>query len=811
MPTTPTPPPKAERLAAGMVEVITEVRRKEAVLKAGALQSAIFNSANFSSIATDAKGVIQIFNVGAERMLGYAADDVVNKITPADISDPQELIARAKALSLELATPITPGFEALVFKASRGIEDIYELTYIRKDGSRFPAVVSVTALRDAQDAIIGYLLIGTDNTARKQIEAEQKHLENSQRIAGLGAWEYDFAAHRLIWSEEVYRILGISRKDSAAEAETFYRLVHPDDLAFVHREKKAAAEGSRLADFEHRIIRPDGEVRYLHQITEMLFDDQGRPFRESGTIQDITERKFAERALRESEERFKLVARAVSDLVWDWDLSANTLWWNDGLLTTFGYVASEIEPGIESWTSHIHPDERKRVVESIHHAINAGAKSWSAEYRFRRKDGSYAFVQDHGYILRDATGKGIRMVGGMRDLTERKKMEAQSLRAQRMESIGTLAGGIAHDLNNMLAPIMMSIELLKLDSGNDPHRSKILDTIYISCRRGADLVRQVLSFARGIDGQMVAIRLRHLIDDLEKIIGETFPRNIRIVTDVPNNLWPIMGDPNQLHQVLLNLAVNARDAMPQGGTLTLTAANITIDTQYAGMSPGAKAGPHVLLQVADTGLGIPPEVRKRIFEPFFTTKEPGKGTGLGLATVHTVVKSHGGFLNVESEVGQGTTFKIYLPADPTLRTADSVHPFAADVSRGRDELVLVVDDEFSIRHITQQTLEAFGYRVITASDGVEAVALYAKQAQQIAIVLIDMMMPIMDGAATIQVLMRINPAIKIIAASGIDSGDDAAKASNAGVKHFLPKPYTAETLLKLLREVLDRPASPAAR
>jgi PAS domain S-box-containing protein len=242
-------------------------------------------------------------------------------------------------------------------------------------------------------------------------------LENSQRIAGLGDWEYDFADRRLVWSEGIYRILGISRKQFPPNVETFDRLVHPDDLAFVQREKKAAAAGSHRAEFEHRIIRPDGAVRYFHQITEMSFDGRGRPVRESGTMQDITERKLAEEALRQSEERFKFVARAMSDLVWDWDLSANTLWWHDGFLTTFGFVAGEIEPSVESWTGRIHPDDRSRVVDSIHHAIDAGAESWSAEYRFQRKDGSYAAVQDRGYILRDVAGKGVRMVGGMRDLT----------------------------------------------------------------------------------------------------------------------------------------------------------------------------------------------------------------------------------------------------------------------------------------------------------------------------------------------------------------------------------------------------------
>lgn len=523
-------------------------------------------------------------------------------------------------------------------------------------------------------------------------------------------------------------------------------------------------------------------------------------------IRDISARKLADTALRESEERFELVARAVSDVVWDWNLVTGALWWGDGFITAFGYLPEEIEPGIESWTSRIHSDDFRRVVDGIHLAIDNGAESWAAEYRFHCRNGNYALVQDCGYILRDAAGKGVRMVGGMRDLTEQKKVEAQYLRAQRLESIGTLAGGIAHDLNNVLTPIMMSIELLKLDADETPGRSAVLDTIQISCRRGAELVRQVLSFARGMEGQRVSIRLRHLIEDLKGIISETFPRNIKIVTHVPSELWSVAGDPTHLHQLLLNLAVNARDAMPQGGTLSLVASNVTLDAQYACTSPDASIGRHVLLEVSDTGQGIPAEIRERIFEPFFTTKKVGEGTGLGLATVHTIAKSHGGFVTVDSEVGVGSTFKVYLPADLTFRAADTAIPAQGDLLRGRGELVLVVDDEASIREITQQTLEAFGYRVITAGDGAEAVALYATQKQQIAVVLTDMLMPIIDGAATIQVLLRINPSVRVIAVSGLEMAENGSRVTNAGALGFLAKPYTAQTLVRLVREVIDRPA-----
>jgi PAS domain S-box-containing protein len=653
---------------------------------------------------------------------------------------------------------------------------------------------------------------------RKVDRLSETRLANSQRIARLGDWEHDLINDRLLWSEEIYRILGLERNDGAPDSAKFYALVHPDDLAFVHQQKDIVSTGVRGGDFEHRIVRSDGEIRHVHQIAEMVYDDTGRPIRETGTLQDITERKHAELTLRESEERFKLVAGAMSDVVWDWNIPANTLWWSEGFHTTFGFAVAQNKPGIESWSGHIHPDERTRVVAGIHHAIDTGAESWSADFRFQRKDGGYVCVQNRGYILRDSTHQPIRMVGGMRDLTEQKNMEAQLLRAQRMESIGALAGGIAHDLNNVLAPILMSIELLQLDSGSDPRRTRILDTIHSSCCRGADLVRQVLTFARGVNGQRLAVLLPPLIAEIRETISSTFPRNIRITAEVAPNLWPVIGDPSQLHQVLLNLAVNARDALVQGGTLMMAATNVMIDSQYAGTTKGfrhgqgqkIKAGPHVLFQLTDTGQGMSAEVQARIFEPFFTTKPPGQGTGIGLATVLTVVKNHGGFLEVQSQPGRGTTFKIFLPADPDLRIHQTV-TVPSESPRGQEELILVVDDEASIRSITQQTLEAFGYRVITAADGAQAVALFARHVPPVALVLTDMMMPNMDGPATIRVLRSMDPTIPIIAVSGLSDRANISRASDAGIHDFLAKPYTAETLLTLVHEVLHRPVTSATR
>jgi CheY-like chemotaxis protein len=295
-----------------------------------------------------------------------------------------------------------------------------------------------------------------------------------------------------------------------------------------------------------------------------------------------------------------------------------------------------------------------------------------------------------------------------------------------------------------------------------------------------------------------------LLKDIEAIIRDTFPKNIQQELVLPDDPWTILGDPTLLHQILLNLCVNARDAMPNGGKLSLKVENSVLDQQYAAMNTEAKPGRYVLISVTDTGMGIPPGILDKIFEPFFTTKEVGKGTGLGLSTVIGIVKSHEGVINVYSEVGKGTTFRVYLPALEHASEGQKTQTQRLSLPRGNGEMVLIVDDEASVLTITSQTLQAFGYRVLTATDGAEAVAVYAKHQNDIAVVLTDMMMPVMDGPATIRALARINPAVKIIAASGLNANGEVIKASEANIKHFLTKPYTAGTLLKGLRMILEK-------
>jgi two-component system, cell cycle sensor histidine kinase and response regulator CckA len=314
------------------------------------------------------------------------------------------------------------------------------------------------------------------------------------------------------------------------------------------------------------------------------------------------------------------------------------------------------------------------------------------------------------------------------------------------------------------------------------------------------MIKQVLSFARGLEGERVVIQPKHVIKDIIKILKDTLPKTIMIQFHFADDLWMISADATQIHQVLMNLCVNSRDAMPNGGLLKITTSNVTLDEHYARIHLDAHPGKYVVITVEDTGTGMSPKVLNRVFDPFFTTKEIGKGTGLGLSTALTIVRSHGGFFNVYSEVGKGSNFMIYLPAAES--NVVEAEEKTQQIIEGHDEVVLVVDDEEPIRQITKGTLETFGYKVLTAADGTEAVALYAQNRGDIRVVLTDMMMPFMDGVSTVRALQRINPDVKIIAASGLTTNDKFAEVTNLGVKFFLHKPYTAEKLLSVLADVL---------
>jgi PAS domain S-box-containing protein len=428
--------------------------------------------------------------------------------------------------------------------------------------------------------------------------------------------------------------------------------------------------------------------------------------------------------------------------------------------------------------------------------------SWEGEMNNVTKDQRSITVNSRWTLLRSGpnTPRSILIVNS--DITEKKILQKQFYRSQRLDSLGTLAGGIAHDLNNVLAPILLSFEVLsrhvKEESGK-----KMLKTAQESANRGKQIVSQVLTFARGIEGKKGSIQVRHLLDEIANIVRETFPKSIEMRTEIPKTLWPIFADAGQMHQVMMNLAVNARDAMLHGGKLTLAARNAELDEHFCRMQLKAVPGRYVVLSVEDTGVGIPASILDRIFDPFFTTKEMGKGTGLGLSTVHTIVNSHNGFIDVTSTLGKGTTFKIYIPS-AREESEEQKSESPVETTMGHGEWILVIDDERPIRDITEQVLLNRGYNVMTAGDGVEAVALFAERSGRFDLVLTDLMMPLMDGVATIRALRRIRPEIKIIAMSGAMTDDSAMQAKDLSPESFLSKPFTSEVLLHTIGGVLKK-------
>lgn len=480
------------------------------------------------------------------------------------------------------------------------------------------------------------------------------------------------------------------------------------------------------------------------------------------------------------------------------DLDSTITYWNKSAQHLYGWSADEAVGRRASQLLYADPSRFEEVT-----ALVLAKGEWQGEIEQVSKSGGEVVVEGRWTLVRGTAGQPKSILAINTNITEKKKLEDQIYRAQRLENIGALAGGMAHDLNNILTPIMMSIDLLKLRI-KDPSCHETLGMIASNAHRGADMVSQVLSFARGgVTARKRPVEMGSLLRDLAGIIRDTFPKNIQFRLRDCGMKWTVVGDSTQIHQVLLNLCVNARDAMPAGGSLTVRAENVMIDAQYAAMNLEAGEGPHVMLCVEDDGLGISREIIHRIFDPFFTTKDPGKGTGLGLSTSLAIIRDHGGFIRVYSEPGRGTRCNVYFPAlsETVVETPPSGE---RSMRQGSSELVLVVDDEMSVREITRQTLEAWGYRVLLASDGAEAVTLYAAHQKEIAVILTDMMMPVMDGSSTIQVLIKMNPEIRIIAASGITTNDSLARTAGNGNTRFLSKPYTAQTLLRTLEEILSK-------
>ena len=506
-------------------------------------------------------------------------------------------------------------------------------------------------------------------------------------------------------------------------------------------------------------------------------------------------------ALQQAELYQKNVEQATligiaSDAIFVRDLSNRILFWSHGAERLYGWTAEEVKNRVAYELFNQESQAQLEVALKI--TLDQG--TWNGELKQLTKGDREIIVESRWTLMGDENPPLILVVNT--DNTEKKQLEKQLLHAQRLESIGTLAGGIAHDLNNLLNPIIGFTQLLPLKIPNlDETNLKFLNIIKNNALRSADLVKQILLFSRQAESQWKLINLIPLLKEILKLIRETFPKSIVIEDDIVLNLWLLNGDFTQIHQVLMNLCINARDAMPDGGKLIIAAENLVVDRQYCSTNSQLEEGNYILISVTDTGIGISPEIRDRIFEPFFTTKKIGKGTGLGLSTVIGIVQNHGGVIEVESELQSGTQFKVFLPASQAIRETEET--FDTTISSGREELILLVDDEASIREVTQASLEFHNYRVITASNGIEAIALYAQQSQEIAVVLMDLTMPEMDGITAMRILKKLDPDIKLIATSGMTTKENLTATELIGIESFLVKPYTLKKLLLNVRQAIS--------
>jgi PAS domain S-box-containing protein len=651
------------------------------------------------------------------------------------------------------------------------------------------------AMKSTTGEIIGYVSIQEDITEQKQVqEALQKSEQQLQAIldnSPAAIYLIDSQNRHLLVNRSYAQLL--SATPESLRGKSIYE-VWPTEIAntFAANNQQVLQENQAI-EIEETVAHTDEIHTYL-TIKFPLQDANGIPYAVCGISTDITERKLSEQKIREQ----ATLIDVASDAIFVRDLDNRILFWNKGAERLYGWMADEVlgQKAHELFTRK----SSSQLEEGLNITLEQG--SWQGELAQITKTGKEIIVVSRWSLVHDESGQPQSILVVNSDITEHKQLEAQFYRTQRLESLGTLASGIAHDLNNILTPILGIAQLLPLQlSSSDPEIENLLKILHDSASRGSALVKQILSFAQGgEETESQLVQVKHLLWEVKNFVRQTFPKSIAVEAKIPKDLWTIRGDSTQLHQVLMNLCVNARDATSDGGTLSISAANQFLDEQFVRLNWEAKVGPYLVITVCDTGTGIPPEIVERIFDPFFTTKELGRGTGLGLSTVRGIIKAHGGFITVRSEVGRGSQFGVYLPAaeiDQIEREAERNLP------RGEGELILLVDDEVEIREITKKTLETYNYRVLTASDGIEAIAVYAQHQERIDAVLLDLIMPEMDGLTAMRTLYKINPSIKMIAVSGVATEQKAAGATEIGNCAFLAKPYTTEELLLTLRSVIS--------
>jgi len=733
-------------------------RRRESEM----LKSAIVACSPMPAVSLDGDGRVLSWNPAAERIFGWTADEVIGSAMPI----------------------VGPGaveeFAALRRRVLDG-ETLVGHDIVRRDkaGDTLALRLYAAPLRDSEGRAFGIMALFEDVSAQRERE----------RSLRLQAGALEAVANGIVVTDHDGRIVWVN---PAFTASTGYGL----EQALGKRPGDLLKSGEHDPGFYERMWRSilagevwRGEVVNRCRDGRTVIEEMSiTPLRAGGEgithfvaiKQDITERRRTERQLAEqtariaeSEERFRYLAQATVDTVRDWDIDADALWWNAGIETMFGYPREAIEPDSRSWTDRLHPDDRDGVLAAVRAALEGGDSAWEGRYRFRRRDGSYARVVDRAFIIRDPGGRATRMVCGMTDITARLELEEQLHRAQRLDALGQLTGGVAHDFNNLLTVIQGNAELLTEELDGDPRRLPLAQMIATAAERGGDLTRRLLAFARRQTLEPRPIDVNAHIEGMRPLLQRTLGEPVEIGLALGPDLPPALVDPAQLESAVLNLCLNARDAMPEGGRLLVDTAAVELDDDYAGRHGDVSPGFYVRVAVSDTGQGIDPGDLEHVFEPFFTTKQ-SKGNGLGLAMVYGFLKQSGGHVNVYSEPGQGTTVRMYLPQAEAGEAAAAEPP--AEATCGGSETVLLVEDDELVRRYAGDQLRALGYRVLEAENGPEALAVL-ETVEPVHLLFTDVVMPGgMNGRELADAACRVRPDLHVRGPDHVGRGVSARRA-----------------------------------
>jgi PAS domain S-box-containing protein len=612
--------------------------------------------------------------------------------------------------------------------------------------------------------------------------------------------DWDFATNLVWWNEGLQTLFGYPTDETTSRADWWQRHIHPDDRERIWAGIKVDIPHGHFWSDEYRFLRADGTYAYVYDRGYVVHDANGRPVRLIGAMLDITARKEGEQALRDSEERLRMALDGGQIGTWAWDLATNAVRWGGHAYRVFDLAPGTFGGTFDDLLDLVHPDDRPALVDAVNHAIDLSLP-FDVEFRTSSHGSQARWIASQAQVYCDERGKPARMLGVVQDVTERKRLESQFLQAQKMEGIGRLAGGVAHDFNNLLTAILGYIEMGTRRLAPDNPAHEYLHSIRHAAERSAALIRQLLAFARRQITEPRLVDLNVLIGQTHELLRRVIGEDIELRASTRPDLGAVRLDPAQFEQVLMNLVINARDAMPDGGILSIETADVELDEHYARQHQSVLPGSYVMLAVSDTGIGMTEEVSSHLFEPFFTTKPPGKGTGLGLATCYGIIKQNGGHIWVYSEYGRGSTFKIFLPrASGSPAPEPPLDP--TDVRVTGNETVLVVEDEPLVRAITVETLETLGYHVLQAGNGEEALTVARAYEGPIDILVTDVVMPAMGGPALTQHLQRERRNVKVLYVSGYT--DDAIVHHGVvepGIQ-FLQKPFPLATLARRIRELL---------